>query len=131
MAGLCIAGALQQFEDGEIRAGASGQARRFCREGGRSKPDLQHQGHGFRLENRRRFTRMSWWTIRSRSTFFAIAGLLCLGVGVLFSVVISRNLTRPIKKLQDKMMEVEKGNFDIRVPVGHSREISGLAATSM
>lgn len=58
---------------------------------------------------------------------FAIAGVLCLGVGVLFSVVISRNLTRPIKKLQDKMMEVEKGNFDIRVPVGHSREISGLA----
>ncbi|MGE7822697.1 cache domain-containing sensor histidine kinase [Paenibacillus sp. NPDC093718] len=58
---------------------------------------------------------------------FAIAGLLCLGVGVLFSVVISRNLTRPIKKLQEKMMEVEKGNFDIRVPVGHSREISGLA----
>lgn len=58
---------------------------------------------------------------------FAIAGLLCLGVGVLISVVISRNLTRPIKKLQEKMMEVEKGNFDIRVPVGHSREISGLA----
>lgn len=58
---------------------------------------------------------------------FAIAGLLCLGVGVLFSVVISRNLTRPIKKLQEKMLEVEKGNFDIRVPVGHSREISGLA----
>ncbi|WP_194543377.1 cache domain-containing sensor histidine kinase [Paenibacillus sp. JZ16] len=58
---------------------------------------------------------------------FAIAGLLCLGVGVLFSVVISRNLTRPIKKLQEKMTEVEKGNFDIRVPVGHSREISGLA----
>lgn len=58
---------------------------------------------------------------------FAVAGLLCLGLGVLFSVVISRNLTRPIKKLQEKMMEVEKGNFDIRVPVGHSREISGLA----
>lgn len=58
---------------------------------------------------------------------FAAAGLLCLGLGVLISVVISRNLTRPIKKLQEKMLEVEKGNFDIRVPVGHSREISGLA----
>ena len=64
---------------------------------------------------------------KKQMRFLCYSGLLCLGVGVLFSVVISRNLTRPIKKLQDKMMEVEKGNFDIRVPVGHSREISGLA----
>lgn len=58
---------------------------------------------------------------------FAIAGLFCLGVGVLISYLISRNLTLPIKKLQEKMSEVEKGNFDIRVPVGHSKEISSLA----
>lgn len=58
---------------------------------------------------------------------FAVAGLFCLGVGVMISYLISRNLTRPIKKLQENMNEVEKGNFDIRVPVGHSKEISSLA----
>ncbi|GAE05050.1 histidine kinase [Paenibacillus sp. JCM 10914] len=58
---------------------------------------------------------------------FAGAGLICLAVGVMVSIVISRNLTRPIKDFQVKMSEVEKGNFDIRVPVGHSREMSGLA----
>lgn len=58
---------------------------------------------------------------------FAVAGLFCLGVGVMVSYLISRNLTRPIKRLQENMNEVEKGNFDIRVPVGHSKEISSLA----
>ena len=58
---------------------------------------------------------------------FAAAGLFCIGVGVMISYLLSRNLTRPIKKLQEKMTEVEKGNFDIRVPVGHTKEISSLA----
>ncbi|MFC7679376.1 sensor histidine kinase [Paenibacillus sp. GCM10028914] len=58
---------------------------------------------------------------------FAVAGLFCIAVGVMISYLISRNLTRPIKRLQENMNEVEKGNFDIRVPVGHSKEISSLA----
>lgn len=58
---------------------------------------------------------------------FAAAGLFCIAVGVMISYLLSRNLTRPIKKLQEKMTEVEKGNFDIRVPVGHTKEISSLA----
>lgn len=58
---------------------------------------------------------------------FALAGLLCLGAGVMISFFTSRNLTQPIRKLQEKMTEVEKGNFNIRVPVGHSKEISSLA----
>lgn len=64
---------------------------------------------------------------RQMQRSFAIAGMLCLGVGVLLSFLLSRNLTRPIKRLQETMAEVEKGNFDIRVPVGHSKEISSLA----
>ncbi|UUZ97402.1 sensor histidine kinase [Paenibacillus sp. P25] len=45
------------------------------------------------------------------------------------SVFLSRRLSRPILQLQERMKEVEKGNFDIQVPVGNTREIGRLART--
>ncbi|WP_336773667.1 sensor histidine kinase [Paenibacillus sp. MMO-58] len=57
------------------------------------------------------------------------AGVFCLIVGLLLAVFISRNLSRPIKQLQEHMKKVEKGIFNIRVPIGNSREIASLART--
>lgn len=57
------------------------------------------------------------------------AGIFCLIVGLLLAVFISRNLSRPIKQLQEHMKKVEKGIFNIRVPIGNSREIASLART--
>ncbi|CAM3101011.1 sensor histidine kinase [Paenibacillus lupini] len=57
------------------------------------------------------------------------AGIFCLIVGLLLAVFISRNLSRPIKQLQEHMKKVEKGIFNIRVPIGNPREIASLART--
>ncbi|MCK9859959.1 sensor histidine kinase [Paenibacillus sp. ATY16] len=57
------------------------------------------------------------------------AGVFCLIVGLLLAVFISRNLSRPIKQLQEHMKKVEKGIFNIRVPIGNPREIASLART--
>lgn len=60
---------------------------------------------------------------------FIAAGIFCLIVGLLLAVFISRNLSRPIKQLQEHMKKVEKGIFNIRVPIENPKEIAGLART--
>lgn len=57
------------------------------------------------------------------------AGIFCLIVGLLLAVFVSRNLSRPIKQLQEHMKKVEKGIFNIRVPIGNPKEIASLART--
>jgi two-component system sensor histidine kinase YesM len=60
---------------------------------------------------------------------FGAWGAVSLAIAIGLSVLVSRTLTRPIKQLQKHMKAVEKGNFDIQVPVGHTREIGHLART--
>ncbi len=60
-------------------------------------------------------------------TSFFILGGISLVVALLLSFLLSRNLTRPIHQMQKHMNEVEKGNFDIQVPVDSTREIGMLA----
>ncbi|MFX3636112.1 MAG: sensor histidine kinase [Candidatus Pristimantibacillus sp.] len=60
---------------------------------------------------------------------FIAAGIFCLIVGLLLAVFISRHLSRPIKQLQEHMKKVEKGIFNIRVPIENPKEIAGLART--
>ncbi len=60
-------------------------------------------------------------------TSFFILGGISLVVALLLSFLLSRNLTRPIHQMQKHMSEVEKGNFDIQVPVDSTREIGMLA----
>ncbi|MFF2482988.1 cache domain-containing protein [Paenibacillus sp. NPDC058071] len=60
---------------------------------------------------------------------FVAAGVFCLIVGLILAVVISRHLSRPIKKLQEHMKKVERGIFDHRVPIENPKEIASLART--
>lgn len=59
----------------------------------------------------------------------ALWGGLCLAVGLGLSVFLSFTMTRPLKRLEAHMKQVEKGNFDIRVDVTSTNEIGKLART--
>ncbi len=60
---------------------------------------------------------------------FLTLGMISLILALGVSFFLSRKLTRPINQLQEHMKEVEKGNFDIQVPVDSTREIGRLART--
>ncbi|GGG05903.1 cache domain-containing sensor histidine kinase [Paenibacillus abyssi] len=60
---------------------------------------------------------------------FLALGLICVVIAVMLSVFLSGRLSKPIKQLQEHMKEVEKGNFDIQVPVSFTKEIGRLART--
>ena len=56
-------------------------------------------------------------------------GGVCLLVALGLSVLLSFTMTRPLKRLDARMKEVEKGDFDIRVEVTSPNEIGKLART--
>jgi two-component system sensor histidine kinase YesM len=60
-----------------------------------------------------------------RSFFFW--GGLCILMGLVCAVVISNTLSRPIKRLEFYMKEIEKGNFDIRADIKSTNEIGLLS----
>lgn len=60
---------------------------------------------------------------------FLALGMISLILALGVSFFLSRKLTRPINQLQEHMKEVEKGNFDISVPMDSTREIGRLART--
>src|SRR5208282_5243605 len=43
---------------------------------------------------------------------FALLGLMALGVALVFSIIFSRTLTRPINRLYQATKEMAQGNFD-------------------
>jgi two-component system, sensor histidine kinase YesM len=59
----------------------------------------------------------------------AMWGLLSLIIAIAISILLSITLTRPIKQLEVHMKQVERGNFDIRVDVEGTNEISKLSRT--
>lgn len=66
---------------------------------------------------------------RDMQTSFLALGMISLILALGVSFFLSRKLSRPIKQLQEHMKEVERGNFDIQVPVDGTREIGRLART--
>ncbi|RKP57239.1 sensor histidine kinase [Cohnella endophytica] len=58
---------------------------------------------------------------------FVLWGLVCVLIAIVLSFFLSQRVSKPIKRLQDSMKEVEKGNFDIHVMVPKSIEIGRLA----
>ncbi|HUC92053.1 MAG TPA: sensor histidine kinase [Paenibacillus sp.] len=66
---------------------------------------------------------------REMQLSFAALLVFSLFAALILSVLLSRNLSKPIHQLQEHMKEVEKGNFDIQVPVDPSKEIGRLART--
>ncbi|MDQ0062307.1 cache domain-containing sensor histidine kinase [Paenibacillus harenae] len=56
-----------------------------------------------------------------------VLGLVCIVIAIVISLFVSQRVSQPIKQLQGYMKEVEKGNFDIQVPVPTTIEIGRLA----
>ncbi|MDU0202458.1 MULTISPECIES: sensor histidine kinase [Paenibacillus] len=54
-------------------------------------------------------------------------GSVCLIIALGISIVLSFTLSRPIKKLEANMKQVEQGNFDIRADITQADEIGKLA----
>jgi len=60
---------------------------------------------------------------------FVLWGGLSLIVALGISILLSYRLTVPLKKLENRMKQVEKGDFDTRVPIDSVNEIGKLART--
>lgn len=60
---------------------------------------------------------------------FIILGVICIVFAIGVAIYLSQPITRPLKQLQTYMKEVEKGNFDIQVPVPNTVEVARLART--
>ncbi|MBU7319136.1 cache domain-containing sensor histidine kinase [Paenibacillus oleatilyticus] len=60
---------------------------------------------------------------------FLLLAVFGLAITLLLSFVLSHRFSKPIKNLQDKMKQVEKGNFDIRAEIEQENEIGQLGRT--
>lgn len=59
--------------------------------------------------------------------YYLLGGIGFLIVTILLSVAISSRISRPVKRLEASMKEVEKGNFNIQVDIESSNEIGELS----
>jgi diguanylate cyclase (GGDEF)-like protein len=60
---------------------------------------------------------------------FGLLGLFCLVATVIGSVLIARNITRPIRSLAQAALRIQAGDYASAVPVPHQGEIGAFAAT--
>ncbi|TXK77830.1 sensor histidine kinase [Paenibacillus sp. N3.4] len=60
---------------------------------------------------------------------YILWSILALAIALQISFLIARHLSRPIKKLQSSMKQVEKGDFDIRTEILSENEIGQLGRT--
>ncbi len=65
---------------------------------------------------------------RVQLVFFSIICLL-LGILILLMRKFSASITDPIRNLQEKMLEIRSGNFDVVAEVEHKDEVGELAET--
>ncbi|MFB5683782.1 sensor histidine kinase [Paenibacillus terreus] len=56
-------------------------------------------------------------------------GLFCLMLGAVVSVWISLRITRPLRLLSSSMKKVERGEFDVAIPVESGDEVGHLSRT--
>lgn len=67
---------------------------------------------------------------KSKIQFSAMLwGSICLLIALIFSILLSLTLTKPIKKLEGHMKKVEKGDFNTRYEIEGINEIGKLART--
>jgi two-component system sensor histidine kinase YesM len=59
--------------------------------------------------------------------FFFIMGTLAIFISIFISVLISRSILYPIKKLVNTMHQVEEGNLDVSIDIKNDNEIGELA----
>ncbi|WP_273319979.1 cache domain-containing sensor histidine kinase [Vallitalea guaymasensis] len=59
--------------------------------------------------------------------FFFIMGTLAIFISIFISVLISRSILHPIKKLVNTMHQVEEGNLNVSIDIKNDNEIGELA----
>jgi len=57
-----------------------------------------------------------------------LVGLLTLGLGLVFSLVLSSRLVQPIQRMREATRHIAEGNYDIEVPTDREDELGLLAA---
>jgi two-component system sensor histidine kinase YesM len=60
-------------------------------------------------------------------TYIFLWGMGFVLVAIMISVILSLRISRPIKRLEGSMKEVEKGNFDIQMDIESTNEIGQLS----
>ncbi len=58
---------------------------------------------------------------------FLLWGALCIVIGLVCAVIISDRLSRPVKRLESYMREIEEGNFNVRSDITSANEIGKLS----
>ena len=66
-------------------------------------------------------------TRRLLTTVTAGSVLVCVGLSVLMSLRLSRQMFRPIQRIHNAMSQVGRNNLDVHVPVGQNDELGQLA----
>ena len=66
----------------------------------------------------------------SMQNAYFLSGLILFAAAILLASLISGEISRPLKQLQQSMKEVEKGNFDVeKIVIDADNEISDLGTT--
>ena len=58
-----------------------------------------------------------------------ISTLLAFAIGILISIIISRTIAKPLKKITKTALEISEGNYAAKTDVKGSDEIGELAQT--
>ncbi|MEL6459246.1 MAG: ATP-binding protein [Cyanobacteria bacterium J06636_27] len=66
-------------------------------------------------------------TSRNAIASMIFAGSSAAVLGLIFSLILSKNLTSPLKKITEATEEVAGGNYDINIPVQSNDELGHLA----
>jgi sigma-B regulation protein RsbU (phosphoserine phosphatase) len=74
------------------------------------------------------------WKKAIRATYellikFGLLGLMAIGAALVFAIVFSKTLTRPINRLYEATKEVAKGNFDFQLAATSGDEIGALTGS--
>ncbi|MCX7711150.1 MAG: sensor histidine kinase [Clostridia bacterium] len=64
---------------------------------------------------------------RTIQAYYLLGGIGFLVLTIILSIVISSRISKPVKRLEASMKEVEKGNFNIQVDIASSNEIGELS----
>ena len=66
-------------------------------------------------------------TSRNAIASMIFAGSSAAVLGLIFSLILSKNLTRPLRKITQATEEVAGGNYDVKIPVQSNDELGHLA----
>jgi len=67
--------------------------------------------------------------VQSFTSIIVILGLISLGIGIVLSLVFSRQITRPIKTIRGALQKISSGDLTVKIDVESNDEFAELAHT--